>query len=87
MRTGVETDAEKYVAKEMIRFAYENLERGFDSHMLKQQFPKEFLQGPCVFSMTEGILEKLVLAKWLLADPKVIISNFFISFLLIEERF
>ena len=63
MRTGVETDAEKYVTKEMIRFAYENLERGFDSHMLKQRFPKEFSQGPCVFSMTGGILEKLGLAK------------------------
>ena len=63
IRTGVETEAEKYITKEMIRFAYENLEKGFDSRMLKQRFPREFSQGPCVFSMTGGILEKLGLAK------------------------
>jgi len=63
MRTGVETNAEKYITKEMIRFAYENLDRGFDSRMLRQRFPREFSQGSCVFSMTGGVLERLGLAK------------------------
>jgi len=64
MRTGVETEAEKYITKDMIRFAYETVNQGrcFSSILLKKNFPREYSQGSCVFSMTGGILEKLGIA-------------------------
>ena len=63
MRTGVKTQHEKYVTWDMILFAYEHLPTGFDSEMLANQFPQEFSQGTCVFSMTGGLLVALGLAR------------------------
>jgi hypothetical protein len=57
MRTGVQTRAEKYTTKEMLRYAYETIQSGepFTSAGLKSNFPREYSQGSCVFSMTGGI--------------------------------
>ena len=63
MRTGVETKAEKYVTSEMILFAYESINTGFNSDMLANQFPQEFSQETCVFSMTGGIIVTLGLVR------------------------
>jgi hypothetical protein len=64
MRTGVETDAERYTNKEMIKYAFEKIQSGgrFISDDLKSKFP-EYSQGTCVFSMTGGILQLLGIAK------------------------
>ncbi len=57
-RVGVKTKAEKYTTKQMIKFAYNELSSfdGFNSDKLRGEFPREFSQGGCVFSMTGGIL-------------------------------
>lgn len=61
MRTGVETNAQKYTTKNMINFAYGTISSGksFTSDELREKFPNEYSQGGCVFSMTGGILELL----------------------------
>jgi hypothetical protein len=66
MRTGVQTRAEKYTTKEMIRYAYNTMDSGepFTAAGLKSNFPREYSQGGCVFSMTGGILELLGVAKY-----------------------
>ena len=64
LRTGQITNAKKYVTKEMIKFAYDIIIPGdtFTSEKLKMNFPREYNQGSCVFSMTGGILELLGIA-------------------------
>jgi len=58
IRTGVKTKAEKYTTRDMIRLAYDTIStgRGFTSKDLKINYPNEYSQGSCVFSMTGGIL-------------------------------
>ena len=58
MRTGVKTNAQKYITKNMINFAYDAISSGksFTSDELRENFPNEYSQGGCVFSMTGGIL-------------------------------
>jgi hypothetical protein len=66
MQTGVKTKAEKYITKEMLRYAYDTIKSGepFTATGLKSNFPKEYSQGDCVFSMTGGILELLGVARY-----------------------
>jgi hypothetical protein len=61
VRTGVETDAEKIVTYEMIKFAYERITsgRGFDSGYYKSRYPKEYRDGPCRYSIVGGILVEM----------------------------
>ena len=58
MRTGVKTKAKKYITKEMIQWAYDKIQSGekFNAKDLAKEFPNEYSQGDCVFSMTGGIL-------------------------------
>ena len=65
VRTGVKTKAEKYTTKDMLQYAFNTIESGqeFTSTDLKSNFPKEYSQGSCVFSMTGGILVLLDEAK------------------------
>ncbi|MCD6255357.1 MAG: hypothetical protein J7J44_03680 [Deltaproteobacteria bacterium] len=67
MRTGVQTRAEKYTTKEMIKYAFTVIKsrKAFTAADLKSKFPKEYSQGSCVFSMTGGILEFLGVAKYI----------------------
>ncbi|MCK5024489.1 MAG: hypothetical protein KAR56_02615 [Thermoplasmata archaeon] len=66
MRTGVQTKAEKYTTKQMLQYAYEKIQSGekFTSTYLESNFPKEYSQGACIFSMTGGTLELLGLAEY-----------------------
>ena len=66
IQVGIETEVKKCVTKEMLRYAYENLNSGkpFTSSGLKSNFPDEYSQGGCVFSMTGGIFESLGIAKY-----------------------
>ncbi|MFP4051699.1 MAG: hypothetical protein ACLFVB_08180 [Thermoplasmata archaeon] len=59
MKVGVQSDAEKYIDKEMIAFALGkiNEDDGFRSSDLESEFPTKFSQGSCVFSMTGGLLK------------------------------
>ena len=65
MRVGVETEAKKYTTKEMVKFAFEIINSGefFASDKLKSKFQQEYNQGPCVFSMTGGVLEFIGIVK------------------------
>ena len=65
MKVGISTPAKKYTTKQMIAFAFEtiNSNKMFTSRALKARFPKEYKQGPCIFSMTGGILEYLDIAR------------------------
>jgi len=66
MRTGVKTNNEKHITKEMVQYAYDIIKNGgvFTRGKLEKTFPKEYKQGGCVFSMTGGILVKLGVAKY-----------------------
>jgi len=66
MRTGVKTNARRYVTKEMIQWAYNKIQSGekFNAKDLAKEFPKECSQGDCVFSMTGGILVLLGVAEY-----------------------
>lgn len=63
--TGVKTKAKKFITKEMLEYAHDIITSGseFTSADLKSQFPKEYNQGSCVFSMTGGILELVDVAR------------------------
>lgn len=67
MRTGVKTQTEKYITKEMLQYAYDIIKSGrfFNSGDLNKMFPKECSQGGCVFSMTGGIFVLLEGAKYI----------------------
>lgn len=67
MRTGVKTQAHKYITEELIKYAYNIIVSGgtFDSKGLRKAFPNEYNQGGCVFSMTGGVLEILGIAKYI----------------------
>lgn len=58
IRTGVKSKAEKYTTKDMIQYAFNMINSGekFTSADLKSEYPKEYNQGSCTFSMTGGIL-------------------------------
>lgn len=66
MRTGVITRAKKYITKEMIQWAYNKIQSGekFNAKDLAKEFPKEYSQGDCVFSMTGGIIVLLGVAEY-----------------------
>ena len=66
MRTGVKTLAEKYTTKDMLQYAYNTMKLGepFTAAGLKSNFPREYKQGGCVFSMTGGVLELLGVARY-----------------------
>ena len=66
MRTSVKTKARKYTTKEMILWAYEKIQSGekFNAKDLAKEFPNEYGQGDCVFSMTGGILVLLGAAEY-----------------------
>lgn len=66
VRTGVKTKSEKYTTKEMIKYAYNTIKSGkiLNSKSLKSNFPKEYSQGDCVFTMTGGILVLLEIARY-----------------------
>ena len=77
MQIGVKTKAEKYVTKDMIKYAYDKIKSGkqFTSTALKSKFPREYKQGHCVFSMTGGILEFLGVAKYVRGSGYTSMSN------------
>ena len=64
VRTGVQTTNEKYTTKDMLQYAFNTIksEKVFTSANLKSEFPKEYNQGSCTFSMTGGILVLLDVA-------------------------
>ncbi|HZX44544.1 MAG TPA: hypothetical protein VFF28_02565 [Candidatus Nanoarchaeia archaeon] len=66
MHTGIITLSEKYITKEMIQYAYNQLDSAkiFTSKGLADNFPHEYSQGACVYSMTGGILELLGIAEY-----------------------
>lgn len=68
MQTGAKD--KKYTTKEMVRYAYETIQSGepFTSAGLKSNFPREYNQGTCVFSMIGGILVFLGKAEY---TPKI----------------
>jgi len=57
---------EKFTTFDMLKLAYETIESGktFRSSDFSKRFPKEYKTGPCVFSMTGGILVKLNIAEY-----------------------
>lgn len=65
MRTGVETDSEKFISYEMLRHAFETLSRKgtFDSHAFRDKFEREYNNGQCRYSMTGGVLVELGVAS------------------------
>ena len=65
VRTGVETDAKKYVSYEMMRFAFNKIMKGerFESKSFRAKFPDEYKKGACIYSTVGGIL-----VEWKLAD-------------------
>ena len=64
MRVGVRTKAVKTITLDMVWFAYQTLKaRGrFDSRDIRARFPKAYRNGPCIYSMTGGLLVELGLA-------------------------
>src|SRR6266571_6920405 len=72
MQVGRETSQEKYTTIPMIYFLYQRLMAGerVDGAQLTREFEEEVRQGPCVFSMTGGILVRLGLATCEKADGR-----------------
>jgi hypothetical protein len=61
MRTGVATQQTKAITYCMLRHAFEVLQtKGrFDSVDFRLEFEKEYIAGPCRYSMTGGILVEI----------------------------
>lgn len=64
MRVGVKTNATKTTTIDMVKFAYDTTRnRGrFDSSDFNTRFPRQYSSGPCIYSMTGGLLVELDLA-------------------------
>jgi hypothetical protein len=65
MRTGAATKQTKTISYDMLRYAFETLERcgRFDSSDFHSKFAEAYDAAPCRFSMTGGVLVEVGLAE------------------------
>ena len=61
IRTGVKTNKSKSITYEMIKYAYDKIASGedFNSAYYQIRYSKEYLDGPCRYSVIGGILVEM----------------------------
>lgn len=70
MRTGVTTKQTKAITYQMLRHAFDTLDKQghFDSADFRSKFDNQYRAAPCRYSMTGGVLVEIGVAKLVQSD-------------------